>query len=89
MDPQHPDSRLPEQPVGDASAHVVNRHLVAAALGRLTQEHRDVLRECYFRVSSGCTGRACPGIAPGTVKSRTYFALRALLLAIEELRDVE
>jgi RNA polymerase sigma-70 factor (ECF subfamily) len=29
------------------------------------------------------------GIAPGTVKSRTYYALRALRLAIEELRDVE
>ena len=40
--------RLPEQPIGDASEHVVNRHLVAAALGRLTQEHQDVLRECYF-----------------------------------------
>jgi len=52
MDPQHPNSRLPEQPIGDASEHVVNRHLVAAALGRLTQENRDVLRECYFRGSS-------------------------------------
>ena len=52
MDPQHPSSRLPEQPIGDAGEHVVNRHLVAAALGRLTQEHRDVLRECYFRGSS-------------------------------------
>ena len=29
------------------------------------------------------------GIAYGTVKSRTYYALRALRLAIEELRDVE
>ncbi len=29
------------------------------------------------------------GIAPGTVKSRTYYALRALRLAIEELGGVE
>jgi RNA polymerase sigma-70 factor (ECF subfamily) len=29
------------------------------------------------------------GIVPGTVKSRTYYALHALRLAIEELRDVE
>ena len=28
-------------------------------------------------------------IAPGTVKSRTYYALRALRLAIEELGGVE
>jgi RNA polymerase sigma-70 factor, ECF subfamily len=81
--------RLPEQPIGDASEQVVSRHLVTAALGRLTQEHRDVLRECYFLGSS--VGQAADnlGIAPGTVKSRTYYALRALRLAIQELRDIE
>jgi RNA polymerase sigma-70 factor (ECF subfamily) len=67
----------------------VNRHLVAAALARLTQEHRDVLRECYFRGSSVAQAAQALGIAPGTVKSRAYYALRALRLAIEELRDVE
>jgi RNA polymerase sigma-70 factor (ECF subfamily) len=89
MDQQHPNSRLPEQPIGDASEHVVNRHLVAAALGRLTQEHWDVLRECYFRGSSVAQAAHALGIAPGTVKSRTYFALCALRLAIEELQDVD
>ena len=64
------------------------RHLVAA-LGRLTQEHRDVLRECYFRGSSVTQAAQALGIASGTVKSRTYYALCALRLAIEELRDVE
>ena len=81
--------RLPEQPIGDAGEQIVNRLLVAAALGRLTQEHRDVLRECYFRGSSVAQAAHALGIAPGTVKSRTYYALRALLLAIEELRDLE
>jgi RNA polymerase sigma-70 factor (ECF subfamily) len=77
MDPQRPNSpgeRGPE---------------AAAALGWLTQEHRDVLRECYFRGSSVTQAAHALGIAPGTVKSRTYYALRALRLAIEELRDVE
>ena len=64
----------------------MNRHLVAAALGRLTQEHRDVLRECCFLGSSVAQAAHVLGIAPGTVKSRTYYALRALRLAIEELR---
>ena len=81
--------RLPEQPIGDVSEDVVNRHLVAAALGRLTQEHRDALRECYFRGSSVAQAAHALGIAPGTVKSRAYYALRALRLAIEELRDTE
>jgi len=67
----------------------VNSHLVAAALGRLTQEHRDVLWECYFLGSSVAQAAHALGIAPGTVKSRTYYALRALRLAIEELGGVE
>jgi len=80
---------LPEQRIGDASEHVVNRSLVAAALGNLTQEHRDVLRECYFRGSSVAQAAFILGVAPRTVKSRAYDALRALRLAIEELLDVE
>jgi Sigma-70, region 4 len=80
---------LPEQLTGNASEQVVSRHLVAAALGRLTQEHRDVLRECCFLGSSVAQAAHALGIAPGTVKSRTYYALRALRLAIEELRDAE
>jgi len=89
---RHPEivtDRLPEQPIGDASEQVVNRHLVAAALGRLTQEHRAVLRECYFRGSSVAQAAHALGIAPGTVKSRTHYALRALRLAIEELGGVD
>ena len=66
----------------------MNRHLVTAALGRLTREHRDVLRECYFRGNSVAQAAHTLGIAPGTVKSRTYYALRALRLAIEELGGV-
>ena len=80
---------MSRQPNGDASEQVVDGHLVSAALGRLTQEHRDVLRECHFRGCSVAQAAHALGIAPGTVKSRTYYALRALRLAIEELRDVE
>jgi RNA polymerase sigma-70 factor (ECF subfamily) len=87
--PETVTDRLPDQPVGDATEQVVNRHLVAAALRRLSQEHRDVLRECYLRGSSVAQAAQALGIAPGTVKSRTYYALRALRLAIEELRGVE
>jgi RNA polymerase sigma-70 factor (ECF subfamily) len=67
---------------------LVNRDLVVAALGRLAQEHRDVLRECYFRGRSVATAADVLAIAPDIVKSRAYFALRALRLAIEELAGV-
>jgi RNA polymerase sigma-70 factor (ECF subfamily) len=72
-----------------ASEPAVDRHLVIAALGRLTQEHRQVLCECYFRGSSVEEAAHALGIAPGAVKSRTYYALRALRLAIDELAGVE
>jgi RNA polymerase sigma-70 factor, ECF subfamily len=87
--PQIVADRLPGQPTGDAGGQVVDRHLVAAALGRLTQEHRSVLRECCLRGSSVAQAAHALGIAPGTVQSRIYYALRALRLAIEELGGVE
>ena len=80
---------LPRAADRRASEQVVNRHLVAAALGRLTQEHRDVLRECYFRGSSVAQAAHALEIAPDMVKSRAYYALRALRLAIEELGGVQ
>jgi RNA polymerase sigma-70 factor, ECF subfamily len=77
------------EPIGNGSGPLVNRNLVAAALSRLTQEHRDVLGELYLRRSSVAQAAHALGIAPGTVKSRTYYALRSLRLAIEELRSIE
>ena len=76
---------LPERPVADATDAAVDRHLVMAALQRLSAEHRAVLHECYFRGSSVAEAAAALAIPPGTVKSRTHYALRAFKLAIEEL----
>jgi RNA polymerase sigma-70 factor, ECF subfamily len=87
--PEDGTVRLPDRPMADASEQLVNRHLVAAALGRLTQEHRDVLRECYFRGTSVAQAAHALEIAPDMVKSRAYYALRALRLAIEELGGVQ
>ena len=78
---------LGEQHTG--AEQLVNRDLVAAALGRLTQEHRDVLRECYFRGSSVAQAAHALEIGPDLVKARAYYALRALRLAIEELGGVQ
>jgi RNA polymerase sigma-70 factor, ECF subfamily len=78
---------LGEQPT--RALQIVNRDLVAAALGRLTQEHRDVLRECYFRGSSVAQAADALEIGPDMVKCRAYYALHALLLAIEELGGVQ
>ena len=62
----------------------MNGHLVAAALGRLTQEHRDVLRECYFRGSSVAQAADTLEIATDMVKCRAYYALHALRQQLHE-----
>ena len=58
---------------------------VAAALERLTPEHRQMIRMAQFR---GLTMReiaAHTGLPLGTVKSRTWYALRSLRLVLEEM----
>ncbi|HSF26167.1 MAG TPA: sigma-70 family RNA polymerase sigma factor [Actinomycetes bacterium] len=57
---------------------------VADALATLTPDHRAVLVETYFRGRSVAETATVLGIPAGTVKSRTYYALRALRLALEE-----
>lgn len=68
--------------------HTVDRELVVAAMRTLSDEHRDVVLECYFRGSSVAEASVALGIPPGTVKSRTHYALRALRTAINEMGGV-
>jgi RNA polymerase sigma-70 factor (ECF subfamily) len=65
--------------------HAVDRDLVVSALRTLSPEHREVIVECYFRGASVAEAAAALSIPPGTVKSRTHYALRALRLAIDEM----
>ena len=59
---------------------------VAAALERLTPEHRQMIRMAQFRgLTMREIARATPGCPLGTVKSRTWYALRSLRLVLEEM----
>ncbi|ODA73620.1 ECF RNA polymerase sigma factor SigL [Streptomyces sp. AVP053U2] len=80
-------ARPPE--VGDAvleNARVISDHAeraaaaldVRQAVKTLTPEHREVLVLVYFQGASVAEAAAALGIPPGTVKSRAYYALRAL-----------
>ena len=57
---------------------------ITEALGTLSRDHREALVETYFRGRSVAEAAALLGIPAGTVKSRTYYALRALRGALEE-----
>ncbi len=78
----------PDQAVADATEHSADNAVVAAALRKLSLEHRQVLLECYFRGSSVAEAAARLQIPPGTVKSRTHYALHALKLALDEMGGV-
>jgi RNA polymerase sigma-70 factor (ECF subfamily) len=58
---------------------------IAEALGRLSMPHREVLVECFYRGRSVAEAAAVLGIPPGTVKSRTHYAVRALRLVLDEM----
>lgn len=58
---------------------------VRVAFDRLSQEHREVLHLAYFQGLTQSEAAARLALPLGTVKSRTYYALRALRLACEEL----
>ncbi|NEY35848.1 sigma-70 family RNA polymerase sigma factor [Streptomyces sp. PRKS01-65] len=51
---------------------------VREAVKTLTPEHREVLVLVYFEGATVAEAATALGIPPGTVKSRAYYALRAL-----------
>jgi RNA polymerase sigma-70 factor, ECF subfamily len=81
--PQHPPTGDTES--GETLEQAMLGWQVAAALERLTPEHRQMIRMAQFR---GLTMREIAthtGLPLGTVKSRTWYALRSLRLVLEEM----
>lgn len=62
---------------------LLNARAVRDALASLSPEHRGVLVELYYRARSPAEIATELGIPEGTVKSRTYYALRRLRAALE------
>jgi RNA polymerase sigma-70 factor (ECF subfamily) len=71
--------------VADAADRVVAAATVRAALQRLGDDHRRILELAYDRGLSQREIAHALALPLGTVKSRTYYALRAFRLACEEL----
>jgi RNA polymerase sigma-70 factor, ECF subfamily len=78
------DDALALVPAVDEIEQALDTWLVADALATLSPDHRAVLVETYYRGRSVAEAAAVLAVPPGTVKSRTFYALRALRLALEE-----
>jgi RNA polymerase sigma-70 factor (ECF subfamily) len=63
------------------------RQEVAAAMQMLSEPHREVLLEMYYRERTVVEAATILGVPTGTVKSRTYYALRMLRLALQAGSD--
>jgi RNA polymerase sigma-70 factor (ECF subfamily) len=82
--PEVVTDEVPETPAPDDVDNAVQSWLLADAMRQLSTAHRDVIIECFYRGYSVAEAAERLGVPPGTVKSRTYYALRALKLALEE-----
>jgi RNA polymerase sigma-70 factor (ECF subfamily) len=58
---------------------------VEEALRRISADHRTALVETYYRARPYTEVAAELGIPEGTLRSRVYYGLRALRLALEEM----
>lgn len=59
--------------------------LLADAMERLSEDHRVVIREVYLRDRKYDDVARELGVPPGTLRSRTYYALKSLRLKLEEM----
>ncbi len=71
--------------MADETDRAVESWIISEALQRLSPQHREVLVEGYYQGRSVNEAASRLGVPPGTVKSRTYYALRSLKLVLEEL----
>lgn len=74
--------------VDDDVERALDAWLVADALATLTDAHRAVVLETFYHGCSVAEAAARLGVPEGTVKSRAFYALRALRVALAE-RGVE
>ncbi|MEV8441345.1 sigma-70 family RNA polymerase sigma factor [Actinosynnema sp. NPDC051121] len=73
-----------EAPQRDEADRTLAAIVVAEAMNGLTEEHREAILETYLRDRTVGEAAAVLGVPPGTVKSRVYYALRALRRALQD-----
>jgi RNA polymerase sigma-70 factor, ECF subfamily len=82
--PEAGDGMLEKASVGDGTEALLRHVMVAEALRALSPAHRQVLNETILHDRTVNEAAEVLGIPVGTVKSRVYYALRALRLILAE-----
>nr|WP_220446789.1 sigma-70 family RNA polymerase sigma factor [Nonomuraea deserti] len=78
------DGQLESMSVPDEMEGLLRQVVVSEALKALSPAHREILNETILRDRSVNDAAQALGIPVGTVKSRVYYAVRALRIALEE-----
>jgi RNA polymerase sigma-70 factor (ECF subfamily) len=78
------DEMLENVPISDSTEDLLRKVVVAEAMQVLSSAHRQVLNETILSDRSVNDAAEVLGIPVGTVKSRVYYALRALRLVLAE-----
>ncbi len=79
-----PLSEAPSK-VEDGTEALLRAFQVEEALRRLSPDHRTVIVEVYYRGRPAAEVAEELGIPAGTLRSRVFYGLRALRLALEEM----
>ncbi|MDB1087105.1 sigma-70 family RNA polymerase sigma factor [Streptomyces sp. ACA25] len=80
--PEISDPSSVEPIVPDTVERTLTARVVAEAMEDLTPPHREVLVHVYYLGHSVAQTAETLGVAEGTVKSRTHYAMRALRAAL-------
>jgi RNA polymerase sigma factor (sigma-70 family) len=78
------EGAVADMPVDDDSTATILRVAVADAMRELSPSHREILNQTILRDRTVNQAAAALGIPVGTVKSRVYYALRALQVVLAE-----
>lgn len=84
-----PSSLSDTDPVSSSDSgridELLDRVLMEEALLHLSEEHRQVVLQLHYAGSTVAQAAAYLGVPEGTVKSRAYYAVRALRSVLEEM----
>jgi RNA polymerase sigma-70 factor, ECF subfamily len=78
------DSGLASIGVEDGVDAALDTWLVADAMATLTEQHREALFHTFYAGRTVREAATVLGVPPGTVKSRVFYGLRALKVALDE-----